>query len=642
MSLNGNATAKNSLKGNATAENLLKGKINGADVIYIDTYNIAVKNGYEGTIDEWLASLKGEKGDSGKPCITGNGEPTTTTEGAVGCLYLDTITGTLYKCTAVENGVYTWTDDEKVIKETLAEHGTSIAALEEALAFERARIDVIASLPEGSTTGDAELADIRVGADGKTYASAGTAVRSQIEQIAEVGESLPDMTNLWSYGDVTFTRSQAFAISLKAGGSYTIKLTADSTDTDYPNTCCIVFWGSDGSQVKNYFIEPRRVEWTKVVSFGVDIIEISLWASANYAVSAGDTATFTNISIVDNNATIKRLTSRDDVARQGIAEVADRVDSLESAMEGATAFSVDVDRTKAFAALLNGKTSVEPFLYFTDPHLAMDIYLNGDARPEWEKELKQYMACLKEYFDNAPIDNIICGGDWTEADTMDEACWKLGLIHAQTRAITEHFHHCIGNHDTNESGKLDANSAARTGRLDPNTLTNLWYREHGKCYYSFETVNTRFFILNSGAEGYPAPDPDILNEQYAWFAEQLLGNSAENIALFFHIVRGSGNGVLQDFANIITRIAKAFNDRTTTTVNGITYNFANATGKVRFALTGHGHKDSFETINDIPVVETINFTAGNIPSFDLCLADYDNDILHLVRVGTGEDRAISI
>ena len=47
-----------SLIGNATAK-VLRGKINGLDVIYIDTYEIAVKHGYEGTVEEWLATLGG-------------------------------------------------------------------------------------------------------------------------------------------------------------------------------------------------------------------------------------------------------------------------------------------------------------------------------------------------------------------------------------------------------------------------------------------------------------------------------------------------------------------------------------------------------------------------------------------------------
>lgn len=42
------------------------------------------------------------------PCIKGSGEPTTETVGAVGLLYMDTDTGDLYKCTAVNEGVYTW------------------------------------------------------------------------------------------------------------------------------------------------------------------------------------------------------------------------------------------------------------------------------------------------------------------------------------------------------------------------------------------------------------------------------------------------------------------------------------------------------------------------------------------------------
>lgn len=77
------------------------------------------------------------------------------------------------------------------------------------IATQTARIDNIVSLPEGSTTGDAELIDIRVKADGTSATSAGNAVREQITEVKtelnnSVTELKSDLSQLNGYFEVGF------------------------------------------------------------------------------------------------------------------------------------------------------------------------------------------------------------------------------------------------------------------------------------------------------------------------------------------------------------------------------------------------------------------------------------------------------
>lgn len=82
---------------------------------------------------------------------------------------------------------------------------TALANTNSNLETQTARIDSIIALPDGSTTADAELVDIRTGADGSTYTSAGDAVRGQIGDLQEMVTSIDE-----SWDNVSLTCQSGF------------------------------------------------------------------------------------------------------------------------------------------------------------------------------------------------------------------------------------------------------------------------------------------------------------------------------------------------------------------------------------------------------------------------------------------------
>lgn len=89
--------------------------------------------------------------------------------------------------------------------------------LKQAMAKQDARISNLAKLPSGSTTGDAELQDIRTGEDGTVYDNAGEAVRGQIGQLKESIKDIITKTPTEEKTDVEATEIINGSIILSSG-----------------------------------------------------------------------------------------------------------------------------------------------------------------------------------------------------------------------------------------------------------------------------------------------------------------------------------------------------------------------------------------------------------------------------------------
>lgn len=110
------------------------------------------------------------------------------------------------------------------------------------------RIDNIATLTEGSTTGDAELMDIRIGANGITYPSAGDAVRAQFDIVDDKFEDITIISdNMFDPDSGTNVYIGNTGVETPSASYYsTVYLPVTAGDTLY-------IWAKNSSGNFNYF-----------------------------------------------------------------------------------------------------------------------------------------------------------------------------------------------------------------------------------------------------------------------------------------------------------------------------------------------------------------------------------------------------
>ena len=328
------------------------------------------------------------------------------------------------------------------------------------------------------------------------------------------------------------------------------------------------------------------------------------------------------------------------------------LDQKARSIEGET----DTLETMAIMAEIFQNTNpIDCFLYFTDPHLKENAVK--------ETQYKAWMNKLRDYAHQLPVNFTVCGGDWIgNSDTPADAITKLAEAYGTMKKNFNNFHLIMGNHDTNYQGISEEEKAAHeadpsytavrgTGKLDQQINNNLWYKG-GKSYYTFDTPNARYIILDTGLEFdnfSTSSNHAYYLDEADWLAETLQSNTKEHIVLLQHIIYSSwAQQTVAVIADGFTKIANAYNTATastaaTATITGpsgnVTYTFNTApAGHVDLCIAGHSHQDGTATINNIPCVVRTSMryngsSATTKQIFDIVTIDFTDKLAQFTRVG---------
>lgn len=197
--------------------------------------------------------------------------------------------------------------EDEYAREMLADES---AARAEDVAVIEARMDTFTALPAGSTAGDAELTDIRVGADGVTYASAGSAVREQIEKNDNKIKKLAEHLTYCEYsGTISGTAMVEVPLELAAGNYIVSTSDVSSTDTDL-NYCRMAFYNGN-THVTDLYWYRGLGERKQTLTLPNDVTKFYCYAASSWATSQNDTFSFDNCLIESDTELNERITANE-------------------------------------------------------------------------------------------------------------------------------------------------------------------------------------------------------------------------------------------------------------------------------------------------------------------------------------------
>lgn len=174
------------------------------------------------------------------------------------------------------------------------------SALQRQIDVERGRIDVFVALPEGSTTSDAEVNDIRVGWDGKVYTGAGEAVRAQYGKMMETGGRVTPQ--MYYAGDWSAAFRSAMNEAVRSG----VELYVPAGG--YALNSGVAYTGTGAEKLRMTFAPGAKIDCANLGGYNFDIKNV-----ASFSITGGSFSRAGDKSTASYNHGIFRLTGCENV-----------------------------------------------------------------------------------------------------------------------------------------------------------------------------------------------------------------------------------------------------------------------------------------------------------------------------------------
>ena len=533
----------------------------------------------------------------------------------------DTVNKHTVKSDVPENAVFTDTvyDDTEVkggITELSSNLTSEISRAKETEEVLKSRIDTITSLPEGSTTADAELKDIRVKADGTTATSAGNAVREQVSELKS------DLVNLIG-SEVTYNLDWILNEYVQKDGVFASYSGWKRTDyTEIPSGETELFFDVEitYNQEYNCFYDENN---TLITAFSITTSKkVSIPQNAKYFVLSCPKSLNNDVYGSHIDGEIDNIKNEiNDMKSDGIPSYyREHLSSKAGIIRGRNEYSVNGDS----------------FVFITDYHR--------------EHNTENSIPLVKSIVENTGTHFVAFGGDaYNSRASKDSARQYIRDFCKKFDGIPCDTFFTVGNHEYNtEEIKLSQNDVY-TQMLKRNEFK---YVSTDGLDYAFDNETKRIRYIVYGCQ----QNAGIFTFQVVWLAQQLrdLPNNY-NVVMISHVGVSDDGTTNHAFLNETLAVINAFKTKSQIYKIDTNYDYSNTTSNFLFIISGHSHRDCVVTLdNGIKIISTtcdayrgecggLTRTQGTITeqAFDVVNFNLEKRVVYLTRIGAGEDREIS-